>query len=471
MATWEVMPQPENYPRFRNTLVPGMPAQMSPGNFQSPEGVAQANAEQAVKVKMILDALQGPQTGQDVPLSGNIGAPYPPSMYPERYVGPAEGGPGRPGNKLRRTAEEQQQAQNSPTRNKQALLDALRNQPERTMEAMRGLNEQMKGMPTDMRDTIMGGYGIGEEPEQKFDAGRVTAAASGMKVPGMTQAQAQAMQKNQREQANLGEVERARITRETAAMKPLTPQQMASLYKWNPKTERPEAYHGPTVSGGEAQKQGYRFVNPKQLAEAQGNADAINNQFILLNGAIQAASGKNYAELVMSQESGGSLGGIEGINLAAAIRDFAVFWEKSLGGVRMVASPTMLQAMEVRLPKFFDDDYVRKQKMKLLAPAVHAMQREKLTALLGLPPDPRIRQDMVAALRGMKSISPKGYGPGLTDAMIDQFVYQSGGVEGATEANAMEQLPVAATPENIIEFGGKKYLITGPGTFKLLPGQ
>lgn len=451
MATAEYMPPPEDYPRYREGMGGGTPILMNP------QWQGMPTEEQASQTKMLMDALRagvaptGPNAAQNDAFTpvyppGSAGAGSGDQFALKGFQNMPTGGSG---------------GQAGPTDNKQALLNALRQNPQQTIQAMQGLSQQMKGMPSQAQSMIYEGLGIGDPPKQQFDSGTVSAAASGMQVPGMTQQQGRGIQANQRAVQRQGEQDRVADQRETARLKPLSPQQMSTLYKWNESLGRAEPYTGTTITADEANKQGYRSVNPKTLIEAQGNSDAINKFFVLLKASVQAASNKSYPELVLSAQSGGrengGYGGMEGANLKAAITDFTVWWEKGLGGVRMVASPTMLEAMKERTPTLWDSPALRDQKIKLLQPAVRAIQREKLTALMGLPPDPRVQADMVAALKGLKSIK----GSALTDKMIQQFVYESGGVPDSPTGGT--ELPVSPTDENTMEWNGQLLRRDGQG--------
>lgn len=445
MATAELMPPPEDYLRTRTGLS-GAEITMNPGPTQ-------ATDEQNQRVQMILDALRrgvSPES-QGVPNAQGL-TPVPGSAPGQPfglqgYQG-AQGG-GAP------------QRQLGPSDNKQALLQALRSNPQETIQAMQGLNQQLKGMPSPAQQMIYEGLGIGDPEKQQFDSGTVGAAASGMRVPGgMTQPQARGIQANQREVQHQSEVDRANLSLEVKASTPLTPQQMATLYKWDPALGRVSPFTGTgSLTAQQAQQQGYRSVNPKLIQEAQSIADAVNLQFTLLKGAVEAAKDKNYPQLQMSFVTGGSAFGQQGINLYAATHDFALQWDKLIGGVRAAASPMFLAAMKARLPEAWDSPATREQKLKLLEPAVRALQQEKLTSVMGLPPDPRIRAGMKAALQGL----------GLNPQLVQQYVDESGGVP---DRQAPDPTPVAPRNDNVVEFGGVPYIREGPGRYRpLVPGQ
>lgn len=246
-----------------------------------------------------------------------------------------------------------------------------------------------------------------------------------------------------------------------AATKPLTPDQTAKLWKFNPKTGRAEPYMSvEPISGNDAIRQGYRSVNPQQMIDAQKASDAVNLQFTLLKGAVEAAKHKSLPDLALGMAT---MGGWDntGPNLMAAIHDFALQWDQLIGGVRAAASPMFLAAMKARLPQLLETDKLKEQKIRLLEPSVRVLQEEKLRSLMGLPPDPRIHQSMISALRGL----------GLPADMVNKFVYESGrvpnapdpttdAIPGVSQGGPVNQLPS-------VELGGVRYIKEGPGKYRL----
>lgn len=437
MAFVEEVPTPGNDPR--QELINPVTGMVSVAGTP-----IQATEEQNQRVRMILDAL-----GSGVsPMSQ--GVPHSAELTPVPTPGAPAGAP------FALSGYQEQPGQSTPpSDNRNRLLEALRTRPQETIQAMSQLSQQLKGVPEFAQKQVYQGLGMGEPATPPLTDMSVQAAAAGMRIPGLDPNMAKRILQQKLGMEGLQAQQRAQIQREEAALRPLTPQQTASLYKYDEKLNRAMPYQGTKpITAAEAQAQGYRSVNPKVISDAQQSNDAVNLQFTLLKGALEAAKPKSYYELAASNASGGRIGGIEGANLFSAIRDFAFQWDRLIGGVRAASSPGFLAAMTARLPSLWDDAKTRAQRTQLLAPAVRALQREKLAAVMGLPPDPRVKQELEAALKGM----------GLPPRLVRQFVYESGEVP---DAQVPQELPVAPRSDNVIEWQGKRLVREGPGRYRL----
>lgn len=179
---------------------------------------------------------------------------------------------------------------------------------------------------------------------------------------------------------------KARVAAAEKANAPLGVDLASKLYRYNPETKQLEVPEDPDMTSQQAKAQGFRVVSPKIL-ERMSETTAIRPAFGALKVAVDQANQHNIVSLGLGRWSGGLVGSEAGKLLDTATRDFALQFDRLMGGVRGAASVTLFEAMRQRMPEIVSTPNVRTRSLGILEGIMDTLEDNSLRTAFGMPLD------------------------------------------------------------------------------------
>lgn len=231
--------------------------------------------------------------------------------------------------------------------------------------------EEIEGRPLKRFTTLAGSLrGLDPDVQQAF------ARQFGVNVPGGGRLQ------RVEDEARI----KARVATAEKANAPLGVDLASKLYRYNAETKQLEVPEDPDMTGQQAKAQGFRVVSPKIL-ERMSETTAIRPAFGALKVAVDQANQHNIVSLGLGRWSGGLVGSEAGKLLDTATRDFALQFDRLMGGVRGAASVTLFEAMRQRMPEIVSTPNVRTRSLGILEGIMDTLEDNSLRTAFGMPLD------------------------------------------------------------------------------------